>query len=112
MHHPAVAPGQSRSVVGCQVEGKYGGEFFECTVVDIRGAVATICWAWNEEEDLGAVSSFRLWQYLLFVCPVSVYPSNYLMAFGLSRHRAWVAGQRALDCSLGSRGRFSGVSWK
>ena len=27
------------------------------------------------------------------------------MAFGPSRHRAWVVGQRALECWLGSRGR-------
>ena len=26
------------------------------------------------------------------------------MAFGPSRHRAWIVGQRALECSLGSRG--------
>ena len=30
------------------------------------------------------------------------------MAFGPSRHRAWVVGQRALECSLGSRGRSLG----
>ena len=30
---------------------------------------------------------------------------DYLLAFGPSRHRAWVAGQRPLECSLGSRGR-------
>ena len=31
-----------------------------------------------------------------------------LMAFGPSRHRAWVVGQRPLGCSLGSRGRHLG----
>ena len=30
---------------------------------------------------------------------------DYLVAFGPSRHRAWVVGQRPLECSLGSRGR-------
>ena len=29
----------------------------------------------------------------------------YLVAFGPVRHRAWVVGQRALECWLGSRGR-------
>ena len=31
--------------------------------------------------------------------------TRYLLAFGPSRHRAWVVGQRPLKCSLGSRGR-------
>ena len=36
--------------------------------------------------------------------------NSYLVAFGQSRHRAWVVGQSALECSLGSRGRpFGGL---
>ena len=31
-----------------------------------------------------------------------------LVAFGPSRHRAWVVSQRPLECSLGSRGRSLG----
>ena len=36
---------------------------------------------------------------------IYIYMCVYLLAFGPSRHRAWVVGQRPLECSLGSRGR-------
>ena len=42
----------------------------------------------------------------------SIHTYIYLVAFGPSRHRAWVLGQRALQCSLGSPGRPLGcLKW-
>eukprot|EP00959_Pyramimonas_sp_CCMP1952_P471561 9498613-Pyramimonas_sp.AAC.4 len=38
---------------------------------------------------------------------LTTYP-HYIMAFGLSHHRAWVVGQRALECSLGYRAKCFG----
>ena len=38
--------------------------------------------------------------------------AKYLMAFGLSRHRAWVVGQRALKSQRGLVVGLSGASWR
>ena len=45
-------------------------------------------------------------------CILEFVRALYLVAFGPSRHRAWVVGQRPLACSLGSHGRPLWSLWE